>query len=59
MGRLRLLDANAKVFEEIIPRIVEVAPQAVLLVATDPPEPLADIVQSGRPQPRDQHQHLS
>jgi L-lactate dehydrogenase len=43
-----LLDANAKVFEEIIPRIVEVAPQAVLLVATDPPEPLADIVQSGR-----------
>jgi L-lactate dehydrogenase len=46
MGRLRLLDANAKVFEEIIPRIVEVAPQAVLLVATDPPEPLADIARN-------------
>jgi L-lactate dehydrogenase len=43
IGRLRLLDANVKVFEEIVPRIVEVAPQAVLLVATDPPEPLVDI----------------
>ena len=43
VGRLRLLDSNVKVFEEIVPRIVEVAPQAVLLVATDPPEPLADI----------------
>jgi malate/lactate dehydrogenase len=31
LGRLRLLDANAKVFEDIIPRIVDVAPQSVLL----------------------------
>src|SRR6478672_12510995 len=46
VGRLRLIDANAKVFEEIVPRIVEVAPQAVLLVATDPPEPLADIARN-------------
>jgi L-lactate dehydrogenase len=46
VGRLRLLDSNVKVFEEIVPRIVEVAPQAVLLVATDPPEPLADIARN-------------
>ena len=41
-GRLRLLEPNVKVFEEIVPRIVAAAPQAVLLVATDPPEPLVD-----------------
>jgi L-lactate dehydrogenase len=46
LGRLRLLDANVKVFEEIVPRIVEVAPQSVLLIATDPPEPLADIARN-------------
>jgi len=46
LGRLRLLDVNVKVFEDIVPRIVEVAPQAVLLVATDPPEPLADIARN-------------
>ena len=42
-GRLRLLGPNVKVYEEIIPRIVEAAPDAILLVATDPPEPLVDI----------------
>ena len=42
-GRLRLLEPNAKVFEDIVPRIVEAAPQAVILVATDPPEPLVEI----------------
>jgi L-lactate dehydrogenase len=36
LGRLRLLDANVKVFEEIVPRIVEVAPQSVLLIAHRP-----------------------
>jgi L-lactate dehydrogenase len=46
VGRLRLLDSNVKVFEDIVPRIVEVAPQAVLLVAADPPEPLADVARS-------------
>jgi L-lactate dehydrogenase len=44
IGRLRLLDLNVKVFEDIVPRIVEVAPEAVILVATDPPEPLVDVV---------------
>jgi L-lactate dehydrogenase len=42
-GRLRLLDANAKVYREIVPRIVAAAPDAILLVVTDPPDPLADI----------------
>ncbi len=42
-GRLRLLDTNAEIYRDIVPRIVGVAPQAVLLVVTDPPDPLADI----------------
>jgi L-lactate dehydrogenase len=42
-GRLRLLEPNVKVFEAIVPRIVEAAPQAVILIATDPPEPLVEI----------------
>jgi len=42
-GRLRLLGANIKVFEEIVPSIVEAAPEAVILVATDPPDPLVDV----------------
>lgn len=42
-GRLRLLDANAKVYEEVVPQIMRAAPDAVLLVVTDPPDPLADV----------------
>jgi L-lactate dehydrogenase len=42
-GRLRLLDTNAKIYADIVPRIVSVAPQAVLMVVTDPPDPLADL----------------
>jgi L-lactate dehydrogenase len=40
-GRLRLLDKNAQVYRQVIPRIIEAAPDAVLLVVTDPPDPLA------------------
>jgi L-lactate dehydrogenase len=43
LGRLRLLGPNTKVYKEVVPRIVAAAPQAVLLVATDPPEPLTDV----------------
>lgn len=43
LGRLRLLAPNANVFQDIVPRIVRAAPEAVLLVATDPPDPLTDI----------------
>jgi L-lactate dehydrogenase len=42
-GRLRLLDNNAKVYRKTIPQIVEAAPDAVLLIVTDPPDPLTDI----------------
>jgi L-lactate dehydrogenase len=40
-GRLRLLDKNAEVYRDVIPRIKAAAPDAVLLVVTDPPDPLA------------------
>jgi L-lactate dehydrogenase len=43
LGRLRLLEPNIKVFEDVVPRIVAAAPQAVLLVLTDPPDPLVDV----------------
>jgi L-lactate dehydrogenase len=43
LGRLRLLEPNVKVFEDIVPRIVKVAPQAVILIATNPPEALVEI----------------
>jgi L-lactate dehydrogenase len=42
-GRLKLLDINAGVYRDIIPRVVAVAPQALILVVTDPPDPLADL----------------
>jgi L-lactate dehydrogenase len=41
-GRLKLLDDNVKVYEEIVPRIARAASNAVLLIVTDPPDPLAD-----------------
>ena len=42
-GRLRLLDTNATVYRDIVPRVVEAAPEAIILVVTDPPDPLADL----------------
>ena len=42
-GRLRLLDQNVAVYRDIIPQVVRAAPEAVLLVVTDPPDPLADL----------------
>jgi L-lactate dehydrogenase len=42
-GRLRLLDKNAAIYRELVTRVVRAAPQAVILVVTDPPDPLADI----------------
>jgi len=42
-GRLRLLGKNAEIYRDIVPRIVSAAAGAVLLVVTDPPDPLADI----------------
>jgi L-lactate dehydrogenase len=46
LGRLRLLEQNARVFEEIVPEIVKAAREAVILVVTDPPEPLVDVARA-------------
>src|SRR5712692_8105087 len=43
VGRLKLLDTNADVYRDIVPKVVAVAPQALILVVTDPPDPLADL----------------
>ena len=45
-GRLRFLDKNAEIYRDIVPRIVRAAPGAVILVITDPPDPLADIART-------------
>lgn len=44
VGRLRLLEANAAIFQDIVPRIHNSAPDALILVVTDPPDALADVV---------------
>jgi L-lactate dehydrogenase len=45
-GRLRLLDINVDVYFEILPALFRAAPEAVILVLTDPPDPLADVVRT-------------
>ena len=42
-GRLKLLNTNAKVYEDIVPKLKAAAPDAVILVVTDPPDPLAQL----------------
>jgi L-lactate dehydrogenase len=42
-GRLKLLDTNAAIYREIVPQVVAAASEAVILVVTDPPDPLADL----------------
>jgi L-lactate dehydrogenase len=48
-GRLKLLNENARIYRQIIPDIVKAAPDAVLVVVTDPPDPLADVVRQISP----------
>jgi L-lactate dehydrogenase len=45
-GRLRLLSKNADIYRDLVPRLVRAAPEAVILVVTDPPDPLADIARA-------------
>src|SRR5215813_13342137 len=47
LGRLKLLDKNAGIYRDIVPRIVRAEPNAVLLVVSDPPDPLADVARPG------------
>jgi L-lactate dehydrogenase len=42
-GRLRLLGANAATIRAIIPNLVAAAPEALIMVITNPPEPLAEL----------------
>jgi len=42
-GRLKLLQENTGIYEELVARVVAQAPEAILLVVTDPPDPLADV----------------
>ncbi len=48
-GRLRLLDKNAQIYRDIVPKIAASAPDAVLVAVTDPPDPLADIGREASP----------
>jgi L-lactate dehydrogenase len=43
-GRLRLLGTNVDVYKDIISRLRAVEPEGLVLVVTDPPDPLADAV---------------
>jgi L-lactate dehydrogenase len=43
-GRLKLLKTNAEVYGDIVPQVRSAAPEALILVVTDPPDPLADVV---------------
>jgi len=43
-GRLKLLESNVGIYRQILPEIFRVVPEAVILVVTDPPDPLADFV---------------
>jgi L-lactate dehydrogenase len=45
-GRLRLLDRNVEVYRQILPQLFTAVPDAVVLVVTDPPDPLAELVRA-------------
>ncbi|MEA2124105.1 MAG: L-lactate dehydrogenase, partial [Solirubrobacteraceae bacterium] len=45
-GRLKLLETNAGVYRDVVPRIDAAAPGAVLVAVTDPPDPLADLTRA-------------
>jgi L-lactate dehydrogenase len=42
-GRLRLLHVKARIYQDIVPKVAAAAPDAVILVVTDPPDALADV----------------
>src|SRR5271156_4312653 len=49
---MRLLEKNAAIYREIVPPLVRAAPEAVLLIVTDPPDPLADVAGEVAPKAR-------
>jgi L-lactate dehydrogenase len=42
-GRLRLLDINAPIFRDVVPKVVAAAPDAILLVVTNPLDPMVEL----------------
>jgi L-lactate dehydrogenase len=48
-GRLRLLDENVRVMQDVIPPLAAAAANAVVLMATDPPDALADVALAHAP----------
>ncbi len=42
-SRTELYSSNAPIFREVVPRVLEVAPEAVFLVATQPVDPLTQL----------------
>lgn len=42
--RLELLDRNARIFRQVVPRVVEAAPGAILMVATNPVDVVTTLV---------------
>jgi len=48
-GRLRLLKTNADIYREMVPAIAKAAPEAVILVVTDPPDALANVAHQVAP----------
>ncbi|HET9580332.1 MAG TPA: NAD(P)-binding domain-containing protein [Usitatibacter sp.] len=51
-GRLRLLEKNAEIYRDIVPKLAAAAPGAILLVVTDPPDALADVARAAAPRSR-------
>ena len=45
-GRLRLLSRNAGIYRELVPQLAAAAPEATIMVVTDPPDPLAALARS-------------
>ena len=48
-GRLRLLEQNVRVMQDVMPPLLAAAPDAVILIATDPPDPLSDVARAIAP----------
>jgi L-lactate dehydrogenase len=50
--RLQLLERNALVFAQVVPQVVSAAPNAILIVATNPVDVMTDVVTKIAPPPR-------
>lgn len=42
-GRLRLLETNDPIFRDVVPKVIAAAPDAILLVATNPLDPMVEL----------------